>query len=196
MPSLIVPAIVFVPMLVEAAIAARHERAQLARGGVEPRDDVYRLMRVAYPASFAAMIVEGLVRGSSPSAVTLAGAVVFGLAKALKWWAIASLGPAWTFRVIVVPGAALVTGGPYRWLRHPNYVAVVGELVGVGLMTQGVLTAFAAVTGFGVLLAKRIRVEERALEQAARDAAPASKRERAARSQGRRTATRGRSEQG
>ena len=54
-------------------------------------------------------------------------------AKALKWWAILTLGRFWTFRVIVVPGATLVAGGPYRWLRHPNYVGVIGELVGVGV---------------------------------------------------------------
>src|SRR5207302_315004 len=67
--------------------------------------------------------------------VLLAGATLFAAAKALKWWAIATLGPAWTFRVIVVPGAPLVASGPYRFVAHPNYIGVVGELVGATLMT-------------------------------------------------------------
>ena len=58
--------------------------------------------------------------------------MVFAGAKALKWWAIDTLGGAWTFRVIVVPDAPLVARGPYRWLRHPNYVGVLGEFIGTG----------------------------------------------------------------
>ena len=61
----------------------------------------------------------------------VSGLVVFVVAKALKLWAIRSLGERWTFRVFVLPGSRLVTDGPYRWVRHPNYIAVVGELVGL-----------------------------------------------------------------
>ena len=86
-------------------------------------------------AAFGAMLIEGALRGAPPVPAVLAGAVIFLTAKALKWWAIVSLGPFWTFRVIVVPGVRLVATGPYRWLRHPNYVGVMGELAGVALMT-------------------------------------------------------------
>src|SRR5262245_30420538 len=111
-------------MLVEAQRAARHERAQRARGGVEPTDDVHNAMRIAYPALFAAMIAERALRGSPGPAWIAAGLACFILAKGIKWWAILTLGPAWTFRVIVVPGTPLVGRGPYRFLRHPNYVGV------------------------------------------------------------------------
>jgi methyltransferase len=158
---------VFVPMLIEAGRASLNERAQLARGGIEPADDVYKLMRVAYPAAFLAMIVEGMLRGGPPRAVLVSGAVVFTIAKALKWWAILTLGPFWTFRVVVVPGARLVAGGPYRWLRHPNYVGVVGELIGVGLMTGAWVFFPLGTAGFVSLLSKRIAVESRMLESAA-----------------------------
>src|SRR5262245_58554632 len=117
-------------MLSEAVLARRNERRLLARGGVEPAGDVYRFMQIAYPASFLAMIVEGTMRGASSGTLFTAGAALFCAAKALKYWAIGSLGPAWTFRVIVVPGGPLVSSGPYRYVRHPNYLAVVGELVG------------------------------------------------------------------
>jgi len=93
------------------------------------------------------------------------GAVVFAAAKAIKYWAIATLGDRWTFKVLVLPGAPLVTGGPYRWLRHPNYVGVVGELVGAALMAYAPLAGAVSVLLFGVLLIARIRVEERALMQ-------------------------------
>src|ERR1044071_7840385 len=103
--SFTIAALVFLPMLLEARRAAVNERAQRTRGGVEPPDDVYRVMRVAYPGAFLLMIVEGSVRGGASAALFASGAAVFVFAKALKWWAIAALGPAWTFRVIVVPGA-------------------------------------------------------------------------------------------
>ena len=159
----IVAAIVFAAMLIEARRASRNERAQRARGGIEPPGDVYRLMRIVYPGAFLAMLAEGAWRGAPAPGVIAAGAVVFGAAKALKWWAILSLGPSWTFRVIVVPGARLVVGGPYRWLRHPNYVAVIGELFGAAALAGAPVAGVAAIAIFGALVARRIAVEDRAL---------------------------------
>jgi methyltransferase len=123
-------------------------------------------MTVAYPASFLAMIVEGAARGPAPLALVSAGAVVFAAAKALKWWAIVSLGHFWTFRVIVVPHAVLVRRGPYQLLRHPNYVGVVGELVGVAMITGALVTGCVATIAFSGLILKRIGIEERALAAA------------------------------
>jgi methyltransferase len=157
---------VFGSMIVEARLAARHERAQIARGGLEPPADVYKLMRVAYPAVFAAMIGEGAWRGAAPPALLWAGGVLFVAAKALKWWAILTLGVSWTFRVVVVPGAPLVARGPYRFLRHPNYAAVVFELFSVALVTSAVVSGPIAILVFGALLRKRMAVEERALSAA------------------------------
>jgi len=163
---LLAAAAVFLSMAAEARLAARNEQAQLARGGVEPRDDVYRLMRFVYPGAFLAMLLEGAARGAPSTNAVLAGAAVFAAGKALKWWAILTLGPFWTFRVIVVPGSDRVQRGPYRWLRHPNYVVVMGELAGIALLTGAAFSGVAAVTVFGLLLAKRIAVEERALDAA------------------------------
>ena len=154
-------ALIYAAMIVEAVRARRNERAQLARGGVEPPDDAYRAMQVAYPAAFAAMIVEGLARPAPPVMVLVLGAAVFAAGKALKWWAIAALGPFWTFRVVVVPGAPLVVRGPYRFLRHPNYAGVAAELAGTGLLTGAVIAGPVGIALFGLLLWKRIRVENR-----------------------------------
>ena len=156
--------LVFLPMAVEAARASSNERTQLARGGIEPSGDVYGIMQYAYPGAFLFMIAEGLSRGAPPRGAFVLGLAIFVAAKALKWWAILSLGPAWTFRVIVVPGMSRVTTGPYRWLRHPNYVAVVGELVGTALMTGAVITGSLGTLGFGVLIWRRIQVEQTVLD--------------------------------
>jgi len=158
-------AIVFGALLIETWRAARNERAQRARGGVEPPGDVYKLMRIVYPGAFLAMFAEGIARGSPSPSVVVAGVAIFAAAKALKWWAILSLGPFWTFRVIVVPGTALVAKGPYRWLRHPNYIGVAGELAGVAMMTDAWVSGVAAIGTFSALLIKRIAVEERALDR-------------------------------
>src|SRR5258708_4121273 len=157
LPSLLV--IVFVAMAIEACRAARNEREQLARGGVEPSADVYDVMRVVSPLAFLGMLVESAFGGGPPRAVALAGAAVFAAAKALKWWAIASLGPFWTFRVIVIPGAALVDRGPYRWLRHPNYVAAMGVLAGTTLLTGAALSAVTPMAAFGLPTIRRIALQ-------------------------------------
>jgi methyltransferase len=164
--------VVFGLMLIEAARAAKNERSQRARGGVEPDGDVYRIMRIAYPAAFLMMIGEGWLRGAPRPAAVVAGVMVFALAKLVKWWAILSLGPHWTFRVIVVPGDGRVVSGPYRYFRHPNYIGVIGELLGVAAMTGAVLAGPLSVVVFAGLLAKRIAVEERALQAMAAGAAP------------------------
>jgi methyltransferase len=156
-------AVVFGAMLIEARRAARNERVQLARGGVEPKHDVYPVMQVAYPGVFLAMLGEGLLRAAPAIAVLATGALLFAAGKLLKWSAIAALGPFWTFRVIVVPGTSPVNGGPYRYLRHPNYVGVIGELVGVALMAGAPVAGSLGTIFFGTLMALRVRVENRAL---------------------------------
>ena len=154
---------VLLMMLVEMQLSRFNERRLRAQGAAEPADDVYRTMAWAYPASFVAMAAEGALFGPPPGTTTLIGVALFGLSKALKFWAIASLGPRWTFRVLVPPGATLVTGGPYSVVRHPNYVAVVGELVSMALMVGARVSGPVAVLFFAWLIMRRIRVEERAL---------------------------------
>jgi methyltransferase len=83
-------------------------------------------------------------------------------------WAIASLGPRWTFRVLVPPGSTRTVRGPYRWLAHPNYVGVAGELIGVALAMHAVVTGPLSLLGFGSLMMQRIRIENSALRQGER----------------------------
>ena len=155
--------LVFPLMLIEARRAARNEAAQRSHGGIEPAGDVYDLMRVAYPVAFLGMIAEGIARGTSSSWFT-GGTALFILVKGLKWWAILSLERRWTFRLIVVPGDARVGTGPYRYLRHPNYIAVIGELGATALMTGARISGPIGTLVFGVLILRRIALEDRALD--------------------------------
>lgn len=154
--------VVAVTMLGEARVSRAHERWLRAAGAIEPSGDVYPVMRLAYPACFMLMAAEAWLRGRQ-SGLLVAGGVIFALAKALKWWAIASLGVRWSFRILVLPDAELVRSGPYRLLRHPNYLAVLGELAGVALMLNTAWTGALTCVGFGVLMCVRMRVEEYAL---------------------------------
>jgi methyltransferase len=103
-PVLVVSAVLLL-MLVELQLSVYNERQLRARGAVEPADDVIGVMRVAYPLGFVAMGVEAWLRGSWSRDWLLLGLLLFGWAKALKFWAIAHLGVRWTFRVLVPPDA-------------------------------------------------------------------------------------------
>jgi methyltransferase len=159
-PPLWALAVVLLVMVIEALISSRNERRLRARGSYEPEGDVYRTMRWAYPAVFVVMAAEGIVRGRTSSTAITAGVALLAASKALKVWAIQSLGARWTFRVLVPPGEPLVTTGPYALMRHPNYVAVVGELVSMALLTGAWLSGPTATLVFGLLLRKRIRLED------------------------------------
>lgn len=163
MLALLLLTFAFLPMAFEARLAARHDRALRSAGASEPRDDVFPLMRLAYPAAFLAMAFEAQMRGARVNLVWAVGLVVFLLAKAIKYWAIATLGPRWTFRVLVPPASTLIVSGPYRFMRHPNYVGVMGELIGMGIMAQAPISGALSVVVFGLIIVARIRVEERAL---------------------------------
>lgn len=156
-------AVVAALMLLELRISTRNERVLLSRGALTPDDPVYATMRWAYPAVFAAMAIEGVLSAPAPRSLVLAGTLVFLAAKLFKFWAIAALGERWTYKVLVLPGVPLITSGPYRFIRHPNYVGVVGELIGMALITEARFTGPAGVLFFSWLLSRRIRAEEHAL---------------------------------
>ena len=155
--------VVMLMMLAEAIVSRRHERTLREQGAVEPAGDVYATMQWAYPGAFVLMAAEGIVAGPPATLIAAMGVILMAVSKALKWWAMASLGVRWTFRVLIVPGAPLVTRGPYAIWRHPNYIAVVGELVAMALMTNARVTGPVTTLLFSWLMWQRIRVEDRAL---------------------------------
>jgi methyltransferase len=159
-------AAVFAMMLAELKRSRRNERELRRHGAIEPEGDVYKAMAFAYPGIFVLMAAEGARFGPSANAILLAGVALFVAAKLLKLWAIAALGPRWSYRVLVLPGAALVTRGPYAHLRHPNYVAVFGEIAGFAIMVGARVTGVISVVVFAALVRRRIATEEMALKLA------------------------------
>lgn len=150
-------------MLGERALSRAHEAALRARGAIEPSGDVYRQLACVYPLAFVVMATESLLMGPHSRVVAGTGLLVLIAAKALKGWAMWCLGPRWTFRVLVLPDTPLVTGGPYAWARHPNYLAVFGEIAGFALLVGAALSGVGSLAAFTVLVRKRIAVEESVL---------------------------------
>ena len=157
-------AIVASARIAELGLAKRNAAAMLARGGVELGRGHYPAMVALHTAFLIACPVEVVLleRPFSP----LLGAVMLGLliaAMALRTWAIRSLGGHWTTRIVLVPDTPVVRRGPYRLLRHPNYLAVIVELFALPLVHGAWSTA--AVVGVlnAWLLTVRIRTEEAAL---------------------------------
>lgn len=148
----------------ELVVARRNARWSLARGGTETGRGHYPAMVVLHTGLLAGALAETALAGRPFVPVlgwTMVGVV--GAAQGLRWWCIRTLGPRWNTRVIVVPGLELVSGGPYRLLRHPNYVAVVAEGLALPLVHGAWVTA-AVFTGLNAaLLAVRIRCENAAL---------------------------------
>jgi methyltransferase len=156
--SLAVLALVTLQRLAELALARRNTRLLLAQGGVE-------IAPGHYPAVVAlhAAWLSGLWLLALPREPNLALLAVFGVLQVGRGWVLASLGPHWTTRIIVVPGAPLVRSGPYRFLSHPNYLIVAGEILVLPLAFG--LPLFALVfSGLNALvLWVRIRAEDAAL---------------------------------
>lgn len=139
--------------------AARNTRTLKKRGAIEYGRGHYPLI-VLLHASWLSAIAIGI--RSDPAIRTLP-LMFFVLLQALRVWVLATLGPYWTTRVITLPDAPLVKRGPYRFVRHPNYLVVTGEMALLPLMFGQVTNAIFFSVLNGLLLAWRIRVEDAAL---------------------------------
>jgi methyltransferase len=164
---LVLIAAVAVERLVELAITRRNLAWARAQGAREHGAALYPWMAATHAAFLLACPLEaiGLDRPFLPALGLPMLALVAG-AMALRYWAIATLGRRWTTRVVVVPGLAPVTLGPYRWVRHPNYLAVVIEVVALPLVHGAWMTALAATLANALVLRRRIADEESALRGA------------------------------
>ncbi len=152
--------------LYELRISRRNAERALARGAVEAGRAHFAWMRALHAGFLAACALEvALLARPFDARLGLPMLALALAAQALRYWAIATLGARWNVRVIVTPGEPVVTSGPYRWLRHPNYAAVVLEGFAIPLIHSALLTALAFSALNAWLLRVRIRVEERALAE-------------------------------
>lgn len=154
-------AVVALQRLAEVWLAGANTRRLLARGGVEVGAGHYPLLVALHVAWLASMAVM-LPHDARPDMGLLA---LFGLLQLLRLWVIASLGPYWTTRIITLPGAPLVRRGPYRYLRHPNYLVVMAEIAVLPLAFGAWKMALVFSLLNALLLAHRVRMENAVLRQ-------------------------------
>jgi methyltransferase len=155
--------------LAELIVSNANARWSFARGGVESGCGHYPAMIALHAGLLIAAPVE-VAFGHRPFVAWLGWpmlALVAGC-QALRWWCIASLGRHWNTRVIVVPGSGLVGSGPYRRLRHPNYVAVAVEGAALPLVHTAWITALVFTVLNALVLRARLKVENEALGSARR----------------------------
>ena len=150
--------------LAELVLAQRNLTWSRSRGGVEVGGGHYPVMVALHLALLVGCVVEVVVmqRPFIPALGWTMLALVVA-AQGLRWWCITTLGRQWNTRVVVIPGAARIDGGPYRWFSHPNYVAVAVEGLALPLVHTAWVTALAFTTLNAALLSTRVHVENSAL---------------------------------
>ncbi len=145
----------------ELVLARRNTARLLAQGAREVAPEHYKLIVLLHAAWLAGL--WGLVVGLGIDTVSAAWLAIFVVLQGLRAWVIATLGTRWTTRIVVLPGAPLVRTGPYRFVSHPNYLVVVGEILVLPLVFD--LAAYGLVFSVlnAIVLWIRIRAEDRAL---------------------------------
>ena len=157
-------ALVAVERLAELVVSKRNATWSFQHGGREWGQGHYPFMVVLHSGFLVAMLVEAWARRPDVAPLLAWSMLAVVIAsQVLRWWCIATLGRRWNTRVIVVPGLPPVTSGPYRFLPHPNYVAVVAEGVALPMVHEAWLTALVFTVLNAGLLSIRIRVENAAL---------------------------------
>jgi methyltransferase len=160
----VIVAVIVVQRLSELVISRRNMTWALRQGGIESDRDHYWMFFVLHVGWLASFIVEWHLGQQSIPWYWPAPAIVWVGAQVLRYWAIVTLGRRWNTRIVVIPGLTPVSTGPYRILRHPNYLAVAAEIASVPMLLGAWITAivFSLLNAF-VLLRIRIPKEETAL---------------------------------
>jgi methyltransferase len=157
-------AVICLERLAELVVSQRNAAASLRRGGIESGRSHFPPMVALHTALVAGCLIEPIAahRHFIPALGWPMMALVVA-ANVLRWWCIATLGPRWSARVIVIPGLPLVRTGPYKWFSHPNYVAVIVEGIALPLAGSAFITATVFTLLNAALLTVRVRCESRAL---------------------------------
>ncbi|MCV7252659.1 isoprenylcysteine carboxyl methyltransferase family protein [Mycobacterium hackensackense] len=151
--------LVAVERVAELVVSNRNLKWSKAHGGKEFGAGHYPVMVALHTGLLVGAVAEARVRKRRSRAALW----VVLAAQMLRWWCITTLGKQWNTRVVVVPGADRVVGGPYRYVPHPNYVAVVAEGAALPLVGGAWVTALVFSVANAMLLRTRIRVEDEAL---------------------------------
>src|SRR5208282_3951975 len=150
--------------LVELRISKNHQREMLGRGAAKVAEPRFRWMVLLHTAVLvgAACEVVFLHRPFIP-ALAVVMLVIFIAANAVRWWVIRTLGEHWNVQVVDSTKLGVVTSGPFRFVRHPNYAAVFAEMIALPLIHTAWLTALVGTVAHIVVLSQRLSTEERVL---------------------------------
>ena len=161
----LIAGLIIIQRLFELRLARRNRAWALQAGAKEFGAGHYPLFFVLHTGWLIGWVIEAGWRGPHLSRLWIAWLLLFGLAQILRYWAIASLGRSWNTRILVIPGQPLIRRGLYRYLAHPNYLAVALELASVPLIFGAWLTALiASFLNVGLLLGVRLPTEKAALQ--------------------------------
>ncbi|SDJ68261.1 isoprenylcysteine carboxyl methyltransferase family protein [Sediminibacillus albus] len=149
--------------VIELAIARRNEKWMKAQGGIEEGSDHYKWFVITHSLFFVFLLGEAFIRQLNDLPVNQFLLAVFLLSQLFRMWCIASLGKFWNTKIIILPGAELVSKGPYRFIKHPNYLIVLIELIVIPLLFHTYITAIVFPVLHLLLLKIRIPEEEKAL---------------------------------
>jgi methyltransferase len=153
----------------ELVLSHHNTRRLMARGAIEAAPRHYPLMVAVHAAWLISLWVFGHDRP-----INIIALIVYLALQGLRLWVMRTLGPRWTTRIIVLPGERLVSAGPYRFLPHPNYAVVAGEIAVLPFALGLPLVALIFSILNSAVLAIRIRAENRALDASAAMAARAA----------------------
>jgi methyltransferase len=156
-------ALVILQRLIELIIAKRNAAYIRSLGGYEVGAEHYCYIVAVHVLFFISLLTEVLWRGNTTTPPALLPFALFLIAQGLRVWCLSSLGRFWNTRIFVLPNSQPVVRGPYRFLRHPNYVVVALELLTLPLCFGAPLTAIVFTLLNAMVLRERIRVEEKAL---------------------------------
>ncbi|MGE5664285.1 MAG: isoprenylcysteine carboxyl methyltransferase family protein [Deltaproteobacteria bacterium] len=160
----VIPVIV-IQRLFELRLSERHRSALLARGGREYHAETFPAMVALHVLFLASLAVESYPWRFPLDAVTWGCLAALAVVTAGRYWVIASLGEYWNVRIVVVPGAAVRRAGPYRFMRHPNYLVIVLEFLLLPLLMRAPVTLVVFSTANLFVLGERIRLEEKVLRE-------------------------------
>jgi len=166
MPLLWLYLLIITQRFLELALCRKNRRWMLAMGGHEVAPESYRRMVLLHLLFYLGLLLEPhpWQVPLEPWRVALLGG--FFLVQVLRYWTILSLGKFWNTRIMIIPGSSVIRRGPYRWLRHPNYLVITLEFIILPLLMEAPWTLLFCTLGNLLVLRERIYLEEQALRQA------------------------------
>lgn len=159
----IIVAILAIQRLIELLIARRNERIVRANGAHEYDQKGYKVIVLMHIAFFISLISEYVFFGKTLNHYWIPLLILVLSAQVLRYWAITSLGHYWNTKILVTPNTTPISRGPYKYIRHPNYLAVIVEIAVIPLIFSCYLTSIIFTILNLIVLKRRIRIEEQAL---------------------------------